>query len=180
MAPSPLKLLMRDTVRVERNIQYSSTVVPISHAHHAMPSGGDHSSALKITSWLTGIYFVVELGIGIWTGSVAVISDAMHTFSAVGGILLAMVAARIALRSATLDRTFGSQRAEIIGALLSGFFLLIMAGFVIWMGAMRLDNPKELSTTPMLLAAAGGLVIEVIALRILWAGAKGNLNIRGA
>ena len=180
MAPSPLKLLMRDTVRVERNIQHSSTVVPISHAHHAMPSGGDHSSALKITSWLTGIYFVVELGIGIWTGSVAVISDAIHTFSAVGGILLAMVAARIALRSATLDRTFGSQRAEIIGALLSGFFLLIMAGFVIWMGAIRLDNPKELSTTPMLLAAAGGLVIEVIALPILWAGAKGNLNIRGA
>ena len=104
----------------------------------------------------------------------------MHTFSAVGGILLAMVAARIALRPATLDRTFGSQRAEIIGALLNGFFLLVMAGFVIWMGAMRLDNPKELSTTPMLLAAAGGLVIEVISLRILWAGAKGSLNIRGA
>jgi cobalt-zinc-cadmium efflux system protein len=152
----------------------------MSHAHHAMPSGGDHTNALKITSWLTGIYFVIELGIGIWTGSVAVISDAMHTFSAVGGIVLAMAAIRIARRPATLDRTFGSQRAEIIGALLNGFFLLVMAGFVIWMGAMRLDNPKDLSTTPMLLAAAGGLVIEVISLRILWAGAKGNLNIRGA
>ena len=152
----------------------------MSHAHHAMPAGGDHSSALKITSWLTGIYFVIELAIGIWTGSVAVISDAMHTFSAVGGIVLAMAAARIAHHPATLARTFELQRAEIIGALLNGFFLLVMAGFVIWMGAMRLDNPKELSTTPMLLAAAGGLVIEVISLRILWAGAKGNLNIRGA
>ena len=37
----------------------------MSHAHHAMPAGGDHSSALKITSWLTGIYFVIELAIGI-------------------------------------------------------------------------------------------------------------------
>jgi cobalt-zinc-cadmium efflux system protein len=152
----------------------------MSHAHHAMPSGGDHTNALKITSWLTGIYFVIELAIGIWTGSVAVISDAMHTFSALGGIVLAMAAARITRHPATLARTFGLQRAEIIGALLNGFFLLVMAGFVIWMGAMRLDNPKELSTTPMLLAAAGGLVIEVLSLRILWAGAKGNLNIRGA
>lgn len=152
----------------------------MSHAHHMMPSGGDHSSALKITSWLTGIYFVIELGIGIWTGSVAVISDAMHTFSAVGGIVLAIAAARIARRPATASRTFGLQRAEIIGALLNGFFLLVMAGLVIWMGSMRLGDPKDLSTTPMLLAAAGGLVIEVIALRLLWAGAKGNLNIRGA
>lgn len=145
-----------------------------------MPSGGDHSTALTITSWLTGVYFVIELGIGLWTGSVAVISDAMHTFSAVGGVVLAIVAARIARRPATLDHTFGMQRAEIIGALLNGFFLLIMAGVVIWMGSMWLSDPKDLSTTPMLLAAVGGLIIEVFALRILWAGSKGNLNIRGA
>ena len=152
----------------------------MSHAHHTMPSGGGHSSALKITSWMTGVYFVIELGIGIWTGSVAVLSDAMHTFSAVGGIVLAIAAARIARRPATVSHTFGLQRAEIIGALLNGFFLLVMAGLVIWMGAMRLSDPKGLATTPMLLAAAGGLIIEVIALRLLWAEAKGNLNIRGA
>ena len=152
----------------------------MSHAHHAMPSGGDPSSALKITSWLTGIYFVIELGVGIWTGSVAVISDAMHTFSAVGGIVLAIAAARIARRPATLTRTFGLQRAEIIGALLNGFFLLGMAVLVIVMGAMRLSDPKDLATTPMLFAAAGGLVIEVISLRLLYRAAQGNLNIRGA
>lgn len=79
----------------------------MSHAHHGLPSGGDHSRALQITSWLTGVYFVIELGIGIWTGSVAVISDAMHTFSAVGGVVLAIAAARIARRTATVSRTFG-------------------------------------------------------------------------
>ena len=42
--------------------------------------GGD-ARALKIPSWLTGIYFVIELGIGIYTGSVAVLSDSFHTFS---------------------------------------------------------------------------------------------------
>ena len=58
----------------------------LSHHQHM---GGD-ARALKITSWLTGIYFVIELGIGIYTGSVAVLSDSFHTFSAVGGIVLAL------------------------------------------------------------------------------------------
>jgi len=56
---------------------------------------------------LTGIYFVIELAIGLWTGSIAVISDAFHTFSAVGGVLVAIVAARMALRPADEERSFG-------------------------------------------------------------------------
>lgn len=70
--------------------------------------GGD-AHALKITSWLTGIYFVIELGIGIQRGSVAVLSDAAHTFSAVGGILLALAASRIASRPADSRNTFGMK-----------------------------------------------------------------------
>ncbi|MES0404284.1 MAG: cation transporter, partial [Hyphomicrobium sp.] len=78
--------------------------------------------ALQISAWLTGVYFIIELAIGLYTGSVAVISDAFHTFSAVGGIVLAIAARRIARRPADRIRTFGSYRAEIIGALLNGVF----------------------------------------------------------
>jgi len=119
-----------------------------------MPSTtqGDNK-ALILTSWLTGIYFVIELGIGIYTGSISVISDAMHTFSAVGGVLLALIAGRIATRAADEYRTFGLKRAEIVGALLNGFFLLIMAGVVIYMGYIRLQDPIDLPALPMLLAA---------------------------
>ena len=67
-----------------------------------MQKGGDHGSlrachaeteagnerALKISAWLTGIYFLIELAIGLYSGSVAVISDEFHTFSAVGGVVL--------------------------------------------------------------------------------------------
>ena len=56
------------------------------HAGH-MPTSG---RGLVISAWLTGIYFVIELAIGLWTGSIAVISDAFHTFSAVGGVLVAL------------------------------------------------------------------------------------------
>jgi cobalt-zinc-cadmium efflux system protein len=147
---------------------------------HGSHFGIGTGKALAISAWLTGIYFVIELGIGIYTNSIAVISDAFHTFSAVGGVVLAIIAGRIAKRSADIDRTFGWYRAEIIGALLNGAFLLAMAILVIVMGAMRMRAPIELSTTPMLLAAAGGLVTEFISMYLLYRQQAGDLNIRGA
>ena len=126
------------------------------------------------------MYFVIELAIGLSTGSVAVTSDAFHTFSAVGGVLIALGAGRLGQRSATPARTFGYFRAEIIGALFNGLFLVIMAGVVLWMGWMRLRMPMDLPTGPMLWAAAGGLVTEAISFWLLYRRQKDNLNIRGA
>jgi cobalt-zinc-cadmium efflux system protein len=153
----------------------------MSHGGHTghMPASGDRK-ALVISGWLTGLYFIVELGIGIWTGSVAVMSDAFHTFSAVGGVLIALVAMRLSERKSSPARTFGYVRAEILGALFNGLFLVVMALLVLWMGAMRLMEPIELATTPMLVAAAGGIATELIALWLLYERQKGNLNMRGA
>lgn len=147
-----------------------------SHAGH-MPSSG---RALVISAWLTGIYFVIELIVGLWTGSIAVLSDAFHTLSAVGGVLVAIVAQRIARRPADAQRSFGWYRAEIIGALINGGFLLGMALLVIWMGVMRLGNPIHLPTGPMLWVAFGGLVTEVISLGLMWRSSRDDLNARGA
>lgn len=151
---------------------------PSGHSGHMAPSGDRR--ALVVSGWLTGTYFFIELAIGLWTGSVAVISDAFHTFSAVGGVLIALVAMRLAQRKSSPARTFGYIRSEILGALFNGLFLLVMALFVFWMGAMRLMEPIHLSTTPMLAAAAGGIVTELIALRLLYQRQKDNLNMRGA
>ncbi|KAB2792288.1 cation transporter [Brucella anthropi] len=153
----------------------------MSHGGHAghMPASGDRK-ALVISGWLTGLYFIVELGIGIWTGSVAVMSDAFHTFSAVGGVLIALVAMRLGERKSSPARTFGYIRAEILGALFNGLFLVVMALYVLWMGAMRLMEPVELATTPMLIAAAGGIATELAALWLIYERQKGNLNMRGA
>lgn len=150
---------------------------------HYEPGGGHLPSsgrALTISAWLTGIYFVIELAIGLYTGSIAVLSDAFHTFSAVGGVLLAIVAARLTHRPADQVKTFGWYRAEIVGALINGAFLLIMAIVVIVMGAMRLNAPIDLPTGPMLLAAAGGLITEFVAIYLLYRQQGHDLNVRGA
>lgn len=141
----------------------------------------DDARALVISGWLTGVYFAFELAVGLWTGSVAVTSDAFHTFSAVGGVLIALAARRLGRRGATRAQTFGYGRAEIVGALFNGVFLVLMAGIVLWMGWMRLRMPMaHLPTGQMLAAAAGGIVTELISLRLLYRGQKGDVNVRGA
>jgi cobalt-zinc-cadmium efflux system protein len=148
------------------------------HDMAAMVRGNER--ALIITSVLTGVYFVIELVLGFLSGSVAVLSDAFHTFSAVGGVLIALVAGRIAHQPADRYRTFGSVRAEIIGALFNGLFLFGMAAFVLYMGVMRLLMPVEIETGLMLWAAAGGLITEAISIWLLFGAQKTNLNMRGA
>ena len=145
---------------------------------HGPPPGS--SRALTISALLTGVYFVIELVAGLLIGSIAVLSDAFHTFSAVAGVGIALTAAWYAARPVTPERTFGFMRAEIFGAFVNGFLLLGMALIVIAMGYMRLDDPKDLSTTPMLLIAAGGLITEVIALALLFEAQKTDLNVKGA
>jgi cobalt-zinc-cadmium efflux system protein len=148
------------------------------HGGH-VPAGSDRR-ALILSGVLTGVYFVFELGVGLWSGSVAVTSDAFHTFSAVGGVMIALVAQRLSERPATLEYTFGWGRAEIVGALFNGLFLVVMAGYVLWMGAMRLRHPMELPTGVMLWTAAGGIVTELIAFWLLYGRQKNNLNLKGA
>lgn len=87
---------------------------------------------------------------------------------------------RLSERPSSETRTFGYVRAEILGALFNGLFLVIMALLVFGMGAMRLMEPIDLPTTPMLIAAGGGIATELVALWLLYERQKGNLNLRGA
>jgi len=135
---------------------------------------------LKITGWLTGIYFLIELGLGFYSGSIAVISDAFHTFSAVGGILIAFIANRISSIEANESATYGFKRAEIMGALLNGVFLLLMALYVLYMGYMRLGSGTELATGLMWVAALGGIITEAIAFKLIYKEQKQNINMKGA
>lgn len=147
------------------------------HSFHGMEA---NARALKIVGWLTGIYFIIELGLGFYSGSVAVISDAFHTFSAVGGVLIALVANRISMRPPGSRHTFGMMRAEIAGALLNGMFLLLMAAYILWMGYNRLQMSIELPTGIMFLSAGGGLITEFISMGVMWKSLKGNINMKGA
>jgi cobalt-zinc-cadmium efflux system protein len=136
--------------------------------------------ALIWSAILTGSYFVFELIAGLIINSIAIISDAFHTFSAVGGVLIALIAAHYATKHPTERRTFGFFRAEIFGAFVNGVLLIGMAVLIMWMGYKRLKNPISIPPIPMLMIAGGGLITEIISLRMLFGGQKTNLNMKGA
>lgn len=114
-----------------------------------------------------------------WSGPVAVISDVFHTFFAGGDVLIALVGQKLSQRQTTTLETFGWARAEIIGALFNGGFLFVMAGYVMWTGAMWLMAPQETSISIMLWAAAGGIVTEVVSFALMYQRQKNNLNMKG-
>ncbi|WP_408033469.1 cation diffusion facilitator family transporter [Thalassobacter stenotrophicus] len=132
-----------------------------SHAHSGhMPSSGN---ALVISAWFTGVYFVIELAVGLWTGSITVLSDAFHTLSAVGGVLVAIIAQRIARRPADSARSFGWYRAEIIGALVNGSLLIIVTALVIeFTGFLAIDPILGMAFGVVLLWASVGVIKEAV------------------
>ena len=153
----------------------------MQHGQHHVGDASNASRSLKIVAWLQGGYFFFELAIGLWIGSVAVLADAAHSLSTVGGVVIALVGARLASRSkSTPSQTFGLARAEIIGSLCNGALLFVMAAFVLSLGVYRIFSPIEPPSIPMLIVAAGAIVTETIAVKLLYQRQKESLNVRGA
>ncbi len=135
---------------------------------------------LTITFGLVAVYFVAELIGGLWSGSLALLADAGHMFSDMAALGISLFAAWIATRQPTPQRTFGYHRAEIIAAAINGASLFIVAGGILHEAWDRLREPTEILAGPMLWIAIGGLVINLISLKVLHGGHQHNLNIRGA
>jgi cobalt-zinc-cadmium efflux system protein len=83
-------------------------------------------------------------------------------------------------RPATSQRTFGYHRAEILAALANGALLLAVSGGILLEAWDRWTDPPEIDSTTMLAIAIGGLIVNLIMLRVLHGGHQHDLNVRGA
>lgn len=117
---------------------------------------------------------------GFWSGSLALLADAGHMLSDSGALLVSLFALRIGSRPPSPTHTFGYQRAEILAALLNGAALLGIAGIIVYEAYERLSQPPEVKSGIMLAVAAGGLVVNLVSLKLLHSGAAHSLNVRGA
>lgn len=128
----------------------------------------------------TGGYLVAQVVGGIVFGSLALLSDAAHMFTDVMGLVIALAAIRLGKRRASPRRTFGYRRFEILAAALNAAILFIVAFYILLEAYKRLNQPAEVQSLPMLLVALGGLVVNLIAARLLMGGSRESLNVRGA
>ncbi len=147
--------------------------------------GGSHAlaSTRRGLFWsllLTGTFFVVELVVGLSIGSVAVVGDAAHNFSAAAGVGIALLAAVFAARPPSPARTFGYLKGEMLAAWINGFFLVVMAVLIVRMGIGKLLNPESVATGPMLALALVGLVVGGVPAVMLFEKQQTDVNVRGA
>lgn len=98
---------------------------------------------------LTTTYFVVELVIGLTTNSLALLADSFHMISDVLALLVALVAIRYAKLQSNSKYTYGFQRAELLGALSNGIFLLALCLTIAVDAIVRLARPEKINNPRM-------------------------------
>jgi len=143
--------------------------------------GGRHRWRLATSFALVAGFFVVELVVGLTSGSLALLSDAGHMAADVVTLGAALVATKIATRADTTGRrTFGSYRAEVFA---SGLAVLLMIGVGIYIAIeaiRRIGAAPTVASDPMLVVGVIGLVVNLVALALLRGGAAESLNVKGA
>jgi cobalt-zinc-cadmium efflux system protein len=154
------------------------------HGSGALRAGARYQRRLALTFALIGVFFVVEVVGGLWTNSLALLSDAGHMFTDVLGLGMALAAVQVASRAeergTDVSRTFGLYRLEILAAFVNAILLFAVALWVVVEAVLRFDDPPEVDTGPMLVVATLGLLVNLVAFLLLRQGAKESLNVEGA
>lgn len=135
---------------------------------------------LTLVLALTVTFMLVEVVGGWLSGSLALLADAGHMLTDAGALGLSLLSAWIALRPASESKTYGYQRWEILAALINGAALFGIAAWVIVEAIQRIHHPQPIRAQLFLIVAAGGLLVNLISLRILHGLRDGNLNTRAA
>lgn len=142
------------------------------HSHG--PTSGDHRRRLALVLAITTLILLVEVVGAAVSGSLALLADAGHMLTDAAGLLIALIAATLALRPATPDRTWGYARSEVLAATLQAAILLAVGAFVLVEGVRRLFAPPEVASGAMVVFGAVGLVGNLVSMGILLTAPSGN------
>lgn len=157
------------------------------HSHGSHPQGshdagaaGSHRLRLAVACVIT-LGIVAAQGVGAWmTGSLALLTDAVHSLTDGIGLIVAFIAASLMFRAATLQRTWGFRRVEILAGFGQAALLLGIGVYAAVEGVARLGSPPEIPHLELLIFGAIGLAGNIVSLAVLSAGRKANFNMRAA
>jgi len=147
-----------------------------NHHHHSSTTGKN----LFLTILLNLIISVAQLIGGIISGSMALISDSAHNFSDVLSLILSYLAHKIAHKPASLNKTYGFARAEIIAAFINSASLIIISAFIIKEAIYRLLNPQNIDNRWVIGLATLGILVNAISVLLLTGDAAKNMNMKSA
>lgn len=159
------------------------------HAHHGHGHGHGHAhdhtagASVRSLAWalaLTATFLVAEVFGAFWFNSLALLSDAGHMMTDVAALAIALLAIKIGQRPADDSRTFGYRRLEVLAAAFNALMLFAVAIYVMVEAVQRIREPQHVATTGMLVVAAMGLIVNLIAMRLLVGSKDASLNVKGA
>ncbi len=157
------------------------------HPHqHADDAGHPHQhqrhlqKKFRFAVVVTFCVFIGEFVGGLWSGSLALLSDAAHVMSDVLSLLISWLAIYLSTRPATASRTYGYHRAEVFAALINGVSLIAISGWIFYEAYQRYMSPTEIKVTGMFVVACLGFIGNLLILWQLHGEGHGNLNVRSA
>jgi cobalt-zinc-cadmium efflux system protein len=136
--------------------------------------------ALKLVLALTSAFLVAEVVGGVISDSLALLADAGHMLSDTLSLGVALFAAWLAGRPGGPSRTFGYRRAEILAALFNGVTLVAISIWIFIEAGMRFGDPPDVEAGLMLAIAVVGLLVNLVAARILHGHSGESLNVSAA
>jgi cobalt-zinc-cadmium efflux system protein len=129
---------------------------------------------------LTAVTLVAEVIGGIWSNSLALMSDAGHVFLDLFALVLSLAAIKLAAQPPGERHSYGLHRAEVLASLINGLTVFLMAIGILYEGSKRLFAPEEVQTAPMLVIAVLGLIANLLAAKGLHGHSHDDLNVRSA
>jgi cobalt-zinc-cadmium efflux system protein len=152
-----------------------------AHAHnHAQDTKDLKGQKLLITIFLNIIITVAQVIGGIISGSLSLLSDALHNFSDVISLIVSYIAAKLSKRKASINRTFGYKRAEILAAFINASTLVIVAVLLIIEAGKRFNNPQEIESKLVIWLSIIAIIGNGFSVLLLKNDSKNNINMRSA
>ena len=146
------------------------------HTHHPLPVG----SKLKFGIMLTSLILAVEVAGGLLSNSLALLSDAGHVFADIIALSLSWYGVRQTGRPASSRMTFGYHRIGVVIALVNAVSIFAIAGVIFYEAYRRWQQPPEVNSQVMLIAAIVGLSVNIFIAFWLRKEQRSNLNVRSA
>lgn len=147
---------------------------------HTHTTQATSTTRLLLTVLLNFLITAVEIIGGIFSGSLSLISDALHNLSDGIAIIISYIALKLSTRPNTERYTFGLKRAEILAAILNSGTLIGISVFLFKEAYLRFVSPETIAGGLMIGVAAIGLAANVTGTLLLRAGSQQNMNIRSA
>lgn len=139
--------------------------------NHSLPHHHSTIKNLKVAFLLNLGFALLEIAGGLWTGSVAILSDAIHDLGDALALLLSIGFEKIATKKATSRFSYGFRRFSLLSALITSAFLLIVTSIVIAQAIPRLLHPTQPKTEGMVVFAIIGIAVNGYA---AWRLMRGN------